>query len=217
MFFSRKPSAPPPRHFQKHEYLDLLQGGSEEYAVSDQIKRAALALLQSHAEALKLEAEAEPELASIFARRCRSQDALLVHVPVGLEDCFLIVIFMGDESHAHGFILFDIGAQYLQPVIECLDFGPKAPVTEANIREWVPLLLSSENYPFAIIELRGGTYIQVYSDLDGFHLEHQMVTTGAHYRYARGPVEVDEAIEVLISYAFGRYEWAYKGWEKMAL
>jgi len=215
MFFTKKSNTPAVRHLQKHEYLDLLQGGTHDHAVSDEIKRAALRLAQAHADSLGLEATPEPPMESIFARRSTSEEALLVHVPVKMEDCFIITVFASGASDAQAFILFDIGAEYLQPMLDCPAFGPSAPATEENIRNWVPLLPGQDS-PFALIDLREGTYMQVYADQDRFHLEHQMVSTGAHYRYFK-PVEAAEATEVLLSYALGKYEWAYKGWEKMDL
>lgn len=59
--------------------------------------------------------------------------------------------------------------------------------------------------------------MQVYADGQGFCLEHQLVTTGAHYRCASvlGP---EDAADTLVSYAFGSYDWARtKRWEHMSL
>jgi hypothetical protein len=58
--------------------------------------------------------------------------------------------------------------------------------------------------------------MQVFADLQGFHLEHQLVTPEAHYRHVQA-VDADEAVETLVSYAFGKYEWAYKKWERIDL
>lgn len=215
MFFSRKPKLPPTRLLQKHEYLELLQGGTQDYGASDAVQRAALELAHSRRESLRLEARPDPEPTRVFARRCQSQDALLVHVPLGLEDCFFIAVFRHGAPTPQEYMLLDIGAEYLTPILECPDFGPTEPATEENIRRWIPLLPGKAS-SFAVIELRGATYMQVFADLEGFHLEHQLVTTGAHYRRAEA-VGVDEAIDTLMSYAFGKYEWAYKRWEHMDL
>ena len=60
------------------------------------------------------------------------------------------------------------------------------------------------------MELRGGTYMQVYADGHGFCLEHQIVTTGAYYRCASA-LGSEDAADTLVSYAFGRYDWAHEG------
>jgi hypothetical protein len=215
MFFSRKPKPPPSRLIQLHEYLDLLHGGTEAHAPGDAVKRNAVALAESLREPLRLKDWAAPELAQVFARRAKAQDALLVHVPLAINDCFFIAIFRNGASSAEEHLVFDIGAEYQTPMLDCPDFGVAEQANEANIRHWVPLL-RDEASAFAVIELRGGTYMQVYADAKGFHLEHQLVTTGAHYHSAE-PLSADAAVETLVSYACGKYEWAYKRWEWLAL
>ncbi|MGJ7501280.1 hypothetical protein ACSFBF_13040 [Variovorax sp. ZT5P49] len=215
MFFSRKPKPPPSRLIQLHEYLDLLHGGTEDHAASDAIKRSAVDLAGSLREPLRLNAWTAPELAQVFARRSKAHDALLVHVSLGIPDCFFIAIFRNGASSAQEHLLFDIGAEYQQPMLDCPDFGVAEAANEANIRHWVPLLQNDAN-AFAVIELRGGTYMQVFADAKGFHLEHQLVTTGAHYRSAE-PLSADQAVDTLVSYACGKYEWAYKHWEWLEL
>jgi len=215
MFFSRKPKPPTSRLMQLHEYLGLLQGGTEDHAGSDAVKRSAVELARSLRESLRLAAWTAPELAQVFARRSKAHDALLVHVPLGMSDCFFIAVFRNGASAAQEHLLFDIGAEYQQPMLDCPEFGVAEPANEANIRRWIPLLQGKPS-AFAVIELRGGTYMQVFADLEGFHLEHQLVTTGAHYRSTE-PVSADEAVDTLVSYACGKYEWAHKPWEQLEL
>ncbi|MDH6166769.1 hypothetical protein M2282_001916 [Variovorax boronicumulans] len=215
MFFSRQPKPPASKLIQLHEYLDLLQEGTEDHAAGDAIKRGAVALAQSLREPLRLKDWAAPEPARVFARRAKAHDALLVHVPLDIRDCFFIAIFRNGASTAGEHLLFDIGAEYQTPMLDCPDFGVAEAANEANIRHWVPLLKDDAS-AFAVIELRGGTYMQVYADAKGFHLEHQLVTTGAHYHSAE-PLSADAAIDTLVSYACGKYEWAYKRWEWLAL
>lgn len=215
MFFSRKPKLPTSRLMQLHEYLGLLQGGTEDHAGSDAVKRSALELARSLREPLQLKAWTAPGLAHVFARSSRAHDALLVHVPLDMSDCFFIAIFRSGASTAQEHLLFDIGAEYQQPMLDCPEFGVAEPANEANIRHWIPLL-QGEPSAFAVIELRGGTYMQVFADPKGFHLEHQLVTTGAHYRSTE-PVSADEAVNTLVSYACGKYEWANKPWERLEL
>lgn len=215
MFFSRKPKPPPSRLMQLHEYLDLLKEGTEDHAVSDAVKRSAVELALKLRESLRLKAWTAPELAQVFARRSKAHDALLVHVPLDISDCFFIAIFRDGASTAHEYLLFDIGAEYQLPMLDCPEFGVAESANEANIRRWVPLLQDKAS-AFAVIELRGGTYMQVFADLKGFHLEHQLVTTGTHYRSTE-PVSAEDAVDTLVSYACGKYEWAYKRWERLEL
>lgn len=215
MFFSRKPKPPSSRLMQLHEYIDLLHGGTEDHAGSDAVKQSAVALAHSLRAPLQLKAWTAPALAQVFARRSQAHDALLVHVPLDIRDCFLIAIFRNGASTAQEHLLFDIGAEYQEPMLDCPEFGVAEPANEANIRHWIPLLQGSPS-AFAIIERRGGTYMQVFADAEGFHLEHQLVTPGAHYRSVE-PVSAEEAVGILVSYACEKYEWAYKPWERLEL
>ncbi len=215
MFFSRKPKPPNARLIQLHEYLDLLHGGTEDHAASDAVKRSAVALAHSLRAPLELNAWAAPDPAQVFARFSKAHDALLVHVPLGIADCFFIAIFKGTEPDAQEYLLFDIGAEYQTPMLQCPDFGIAEPANEANIRRCMPLLQENTS-AFAIIELRGGTYMQVFADHKGFHLEHQLVNTGTHYSSAE-PVSAHVAADTLVSYACGKYEWAYRRWERLEL
>jgi hypothetical protein len=215
MFFSRKPKLPPSRLMQLHEYLDLLQGGAEDHAASDAVKRGAVELARGLRESLRLKAWTAPELAQVFARRSKAHDALLVHVPLDIRDCFFIAIFRNGASTSQEHLLFDIGAEYQLPRLDCPEFGVAEAANEANIRRWIPLLQDKAD-AFAVIELRDGTYMQVFADPKGFHVEHQLVTTGAHYRSIE-PLSAGEAVDTLVSYACGKYEWAYRRWERLEL
>jgi len=73
---------------QLHEYIDLLHGGIEDHAASDAIERSAVELAGSLCEPLRLNAWTAPGLAQVFARRSKAHDVLLVHVPLGIPDCF---------------------------------------------------------------------------------------------------------------------------------
>jgi hypothetical protein len=215
MFFLRKPKISPARLLQQYEYLDLIQAGTEKHAASDGVIGAAVELARSLCEPLGLGKWAEPDPAKIFTRRCPSQGALLVHVPCGMDDCFFIVVFGGGAASPQEYFLFDIGAEYMQPRLECPAFSLAEVATEENIRRCIPLLPGKDD-PFAVIELRGGTYMQVYAEAEGFHLEHQLVSPGAHYAGTEA-VSAEEAADTLVSYACGKYEWAYRKWERIEI
>jgi hypothetical protein len=215
MFFLRKPKISPARLLQQHEYLDLIQAGTEKHAASDAVIHAALELARSLSEPLGLGKWAEPDPGKIYTRRCPSQGALLVHVPCGMEDCFFIAVVGRGAASAQEYFLFDIGAEYVQPRLECPAFSLAEVATEENIRRCIPLLPGKDD-PFAVIELRGGTYMQVYAELEGFHLEHQLVSPAVHYRRCEA-VSAEDAVETLVSYACGKYEWAYQQWERIEI
>jgi len=96
----------------------------------------------------------------------------------------------------------------VQAVFVCPAFSLEAPADEADIRRCLPCLVGQPD-PFAIIELRGGTYMQVQTEGEGFCLEHQEVTTASHYR-VEGVITADQAVSAFLSYAFGKNEWAFK-------
>jgi hypothetical protein len=213
MFFSRKTKTSPARLLQQHEYLDLIHPGTESHVASDAAALAAVALAREVCEPLGLGAWAEPDPAKIFTRLCPANGAMLVHVPCGMEDCFVIALFRKGAASSDEYLLFDIGAEYTQPMLDCPAFSLPEVATEANIRRWIPLLPGKAD-SFAVIELRGGTYMQVYADHGGFHLEHQRVSLGAHYRRSEA-VSAEDAVDTLVSYACGKYEWAYEKWEQI--
>lgn len=215
LFASRSAAPTPSRLMQLHEDLALLQEGTEEFAAGERIKRDALSLAQRLREELRLPLGPEPSLELVLARRCQVQRISLVHVPLAAKDCFFIAMYHQDASSAHAHLVFDIGAEYQRPFLECPDFGVCEEATEDNLRHWIPRLAEAPD-AFAIVERRDGTYMQVYADDRGFHLEHQLVTTGCHYRTAQ-PVSSEAAVDTLVSYACGKYEWANRAWDRMVL
>ena len=215
MFFFNKSKERPVELLQIHQYLALLEGGMEAHEASASTKVRALALASDVWQSLALGVWNEIDPARIDAWRNKVHGHVLVHIPTGIEDCFLIVIFEGTPAPL-AYFLFDIGAQYTTPTIFCPAYGLEQSATETDIRGVIPQLPASSD-AFVVLELRGGTYMQVHADGRGFHLEHQLVTTGAHYRCASA-LGADDAAETLVSYAFGSYEWARnKRWERMSL
>ncbi|RYF42928.1 MAG: hypothetical protein EOO27_44770 [Comamonadaceae bacterium] len=133
-----------------------------------------------------------------------------------MDDCFLIVVFDDASAVPVSHILFDIGAEYAPATLSCPAFELDQVATEADIRRIIPQLPGCTD-SFAVLGFRDGTYMQVETDGRGFHLEHQLVTTAAHYRCAEA-VSADQAVAAFLSYGFGHYEWArtYR-WERMDL
>jgi len=203
------------RLLQQHEYLDLLEGGLERHHPSSEETVRALALAHEVWIPLQLVAWEKKQL-DMSAWRSRARGHVLVHIPTAIQDCFLVVVFDESSTTPDAYILFDIGAAYMPVSLDCPTLGLEGPTSEQEIRRVIPQLLGKEE-PFVVVELRGGTYMQVYADEQGFHLEHQLVTPGAHYSCVDivGP---EVAIETLVSYAFGNHEWAYeRRWEHIKL
>lgn len=216
MFFSKKPKKRSPRLLQIAEYLDLVSGGLASAEISNEAKSAALGLACDVWGSLALGDWAEVAPAAVTAWRSKVTGHVLVHVPAVAEDCFLIVLLGNELAAPDSYILFDVGAEYVSATFSCPALGLSGAANEDDIRRAIPELPGKPD-PFAILDLRGGTYMQVYADEQGFHLEHQLVTTAAHYRCVDivGP---DEAVEAFLSYAFGNHEWAYKRrWETVSL
>lgn len=215
MFFSAKPKSTPAKLLQQHEYLDLLEGGMERHLASDAQIAGALDLAREVWNPLQLGSWNELQPAP-FAWRNQTRGHVLVHVPTDYQDCFLIVAVRQGAATPDAYILFDVGAEYVPASIACPACGLSGPASAEDIRVAMPQLPGNAE-PFAVVELRGGTYMQVYADKQGFHLEHQLVTTGAHYRCA-DVVSAEVAANILVSYAFGKYEWAYdRRWERVIL
>lgn len=216
MFFSKKPTKRSPRLLQIAEYLDLVSGGLMSAEISDEAKAAALSLACDVWGSLALGDWAEIDPAAVTAWRSKVNGHVLAHVPAVADDCFLIILLGGELIAPDSYILFDVGAEYASATFSSSSLELAGAADEDDIRRAIPELPGKPD-PFAILDLRGGTYMQVYADEQGFHLEHQLVTTAAHYRCVDivGP---DEAVEAFLSYAFGNYEWAYKRrWERISL
>ncbi|QFZ83282.1 hypothetical protein GFK26_11165 [Variovorax paradoxus] len=216
MFFSKKPQKRSPKLLQIAEYLDLLNGGLVSAEISNPEKAAALGLARDVWGSLALGDWAEIEPAAVTAWRSKVNGHVLAHVPAFADDCFLIVLLSSEPVAPDSYILLDVGAEYANATFSCPFLGLAGAANEDDIRRAIPELPGKSD-PFAVLDLRGGTYMQVYADGHGFHLEHQLVTSAAHYRCVDivGP---DEAVEAFLSYAFGSHEWAYKRrWERISL
>lgn len=187
----------------------------EAHEVSPSDKVAALALARDVWGSLGLGGWDEMDPAGVDAWRNKAHGRRLVHIPTGIEDCFLIVV-LDKPATPTSYFLFDIGSQYTSPTLISPAFGLEQAATEVDIRRVVPQLPDFSD-SFVVLESRCGTYMQVYADGQDFHMEHQLVTTGAHYRCA-SVVGAEEAVDMLVSYAFGNYEWARdRRWERMDL
>jgi hypothetical protein len=139
--------------------------------------------------------------------RCNTSETVLVHVSADWKDCFLILVVPPRQVQADGFLLFDIGAEYRPMRFICPTFELDDIADEATIARCLPQLQGARD-PFAILESRGGTYMQTLARGGGvFDVEHQLVSLASHYRL-EGRVTGDVVVGLFLSYAFGRQEWA---------
>ena len=154
-----------------------------------------------------------PEPVSTFVSNATGKT--LVHWPAVRRDCFLILVFVDDQSAPTDFVLFDIGAMYVKATLICPVFGIEDVAERATIRDCLPRLAGAGEEAFAVLELREGTYLQCYPAGDRFHLEHQIVSGASHWGTVE-PMTADAAVAAFESYAFGNNEWARAhAWEKM--
>lgn len=195
------------RLLQFHEYLALLGGGANVAPpLADGARHASWL---DHARqlwpALRLDAwEARPRRVDSVTRG--SGGERLVHVTADWKDCFLILVVPPGEDTPSSHILFDIGAEYSETRFNCPAFGLDAPVERDVIADVIPRLRGASD-PFAILDKGHGTYMQVYADGGRFDVEHQLVTMPCHYQL-HSTVSASAAVELMTSYAFGKYEWA---------
>jgi hypothetical protein len=67
------------------------------------------------------------------------------------------------------------------------------------------------------LETGDGTYLQTYAKDGMYWVEHQLVSGASHYQLQQ-KVSAETVIDLFLSYAFGRKEWAREFvWEKMEL
>jgi hypothetical protein len=214
--FAKKSQLPAIKQLQVHEYLDLLREGTDKTEITGEPLTSSQTVARSLWPELGVGAWPQRGPQAPFSVRSRSSGKLLVHVPAGPPDSFLILVLSSQGLNPSEYILFDIGAQYMQPTFSCPAFGAEGKAEEATIRQCIPQLVGHRD-PFAVLELREGTYMQVYADGDRFELEHQLVSTTSHYR-TTAPVSAEEATTAFLSYAFGNNEWAHQHrWERINL
>lgn len=204
------------RLLQLHEYLELLDGGTEAYQGGDTFFRVYLEQARAAWPVLQISSWEDRHRAIEYVAICRANGEKLVHISADWKDCFLILVVPQHQSHAEAYILFDIGAEYREARLICPAFEIDQVATQKMIRETIPRL-KGETDPFAILQTGDGTYFQAYEDCGMFDVEYQLVSLSSHYLLER-QVDAETVLDLFLSYAFGKKEWArdYK-WNKMEL
>jgi hypothetical protein len=214
------------RLLQLHEYVALLDGGTDKHPIGDDVSKACLSQAESIWPQLRMSSWTDRPRTIEYVARCRVTGRLLVHVSSDWKDCFLILVVPPHHLPPHhlpphhleteGYLLFDIGAEYREARLVCPAFGLDHVANESEIRGTIPLLPGASD-PFAILETGEGTYMQTYAEGGMFDVEHQLVSLASHYRLTRR-VSAEVVVSLFLSYAFGRKEWASEYvWEKMEL
>ena len=210
-------AAAPPRLYQLHEHLMLMDTGVQKLEAGDVLREACLKAARDIWPATGLSAWDSRPREARYCYQCGDQVHGYLHVDADHKNCFVIVIFEIPSARPVGWLLFDIGAEYHDAIYACpaADFDD-VPTREV-IEESIPRLNTHQD-AFAILDRGHGTYMQAYQEKTGLYtLEHQLVTTACHYR-AVGEMDARQVIAAFQSYAFEKKEWARElKWEKAEL
>ena len=202
---------------QLHEYLNLLDGGAEQADASEEECHEWLQYAERIWPRLEISDWQAASRSVFFIVECAASGHRLVHVNADWENCFLILITPADTVEPEAYLLFDIGAEYRELTLICPTLQLEDAVTDALIEESIRKLPGRED-PFAILDAGEGTYLQTFAEEEeGFHIEHQLVSTACHYALPE-MVSADVVIELFKSFAFGKKEWARNfQWHPMEL
>jgi hypothetical protein len=204
------------RLLQLHEYLALLDGGANTQSADDALSDACLEQARAIWPQLGLHAWEERNRSVEAVACCHASGKLLVHVSADWKNCFAILVVPPGRLQAEAFILFDIGAEYGDVRFICPAFDLDQVAEEGTIRHYVPQL-GDKRDPFAVLEIGDGTYMQAYAKGGVYNVEHQLVSLSSHYRLEKS-VSAEVVINLFLSYAFGKKEWARDfNWTKMDL
>lgn len=195
------------RLLQIHEYLDLLApDGAKTVDVAPAIAESCLLAAHRIWRHTGLENWHDVDRDVRLTAATSDGKYLLAHIDADHSDCFAIVVYNLCTQSPESYIVFDIGAEYADPVLVCPCADYEGPPTEALIESCVPRLASHAE-PLIVLDRGYGTYLLAEQTRDGHYLlEHQLVTSRNRYT-ALGPVTAEAAIEALKSYAFKVKEW----------
>jgi hypothetical protein len=212
----QRPQVEPVRQWQFHEYLQLLDTGVATAEPSPDLVRAALGQAEVLWPKLKIGVWSAVKQRVESLSVCGSGERL-VHVRANRKNCFLILMVPPETLRASGYLLLDIGAEQGDIRFDCPEFDIDRPVSKADIYQYIPRLPGKSN-PFAILELAPGTFMQAYAgDDELFEVEYQLVSTAAHFLLTER-VNAHTVIQLFLSYAYGKHEWAREyAWQKMEL
>ena len=211
----QRPAVAPLRQLQFHEYLQLTGGGVTTAEPSPDLVRAAVGQAEVLWPELKI-GEWSASKQKVESLAVCSSGEQLVHVRANRKNCFLILVVPPEKLQASGYLLLDM-AEGIGFRFKCPEFNIDCVASKADIYQYLPRLPGKRN-PYAILECGPGNYMQAYaSEGELFEVEFQLVSTAAHYALTER-VGANTVIQLFLSYAFGKYEWAREfAWQKMEL
>lgn len=188
---------------QLHEYLPLLAAGVDKHELSELEQQSALRKARRlWAETGLDDWKAHPRSVP-YAWKSKDGSHVAAHVSADHADCFVILVRRGASDV--GYLVYDIGAEYQDALFVCPSADIEAPAEREAILATLPALQDGD---WAVLDRGEGTYLQAWREADGSYvLDHQLVTTGSHYRAAR-PLDTEAVCRAFLSYAFERKEWA---------
>jgi hypothetical protein len=211
----QRPAIEPIRQFQFHEYHALLDDKMTTAEPSVELARAALGQAEVLWPELQIGEWSQRKQMVETVAIC-SNGLQLVHVRANRKNCYLILVVPPQQLQAIGYLLFDIGAEYGDIQFTCPEFNIERKASKADIYQFIPRLPGKRN-PTAILQRGLGTYMQAFAEGDLFIVEHQLVSVAAHYELQER-VDASTVIQLFLSYAFGKNEWAHEYvWNKMTL
>ena len=203
------------KQLQLHEYLALVDGGAPTIPVEQSLADEALKQAEALWPDLRIDTWEKRKRKVECVAQC-SNGTRLVHVTANRRNCFLILVVPPKKKAATKYLLFEIGAEYAEPQLICPAFDLDGPADKVTIRKIIPRLDGQRN-PFAILNIGNGTYIQCYAEVGLYDVEHQVVSTAAHYSLKK-KADAATVVKLFLSYGFGKKEWATEyEWKLMKL
>lgn len=198
------------RLLNKLEYLSLMKTSPENIIPTNENSLSILTIAEEILSKLDLKKRklAIKDVAQIY----QHDEHIFYHIKAfPRKDPDTHVIIIADKNNRlEGYILLDFLSEYSQPLLECPSLDFEAIPTKEDIELLIPKINADDDDPFAILSIGSeGTYMQTMRTTEGFILEHQLVSHHCHYESAN-ILSVEQVIEAMVSYAFGKNEWLEK-------
>ncbi|RNF83822.1 hypothetical protein [Montanilutibacter psychrotolerans] len=196
------------RLLQIHEYLDLFPpDGASTAGISPAVVQTCLRAVETVWARTGLGCWDHVDRGVYYTSATADGRYLLAHIDADHSNCFVIVAYNLRSQLPESYIVFDIGAEYADPVLVCPGADYEGPATDELIETWVPRLASHSEEPIIVLDRGHGTYLLAEQKPDGSYIiEHQLVTSKNRY-VALAPVTAEAVIEAFKSYAFKVKEW----------
>jgi hypothetical protein len=196
------------RLLQIHEYLDLFPAdGAHTAEISPAVAQACLQAARNVWTRTGLDDWDDVDRGVRYTAATADGRYLLAHIDADHSNCFVIVVYNLQSLSPESYIVFDIGAEYVDPVLVCPCADYEGPATDELIESCVPRLATHAEEPIIVLDRGHGTYLLAEQKPDGSYvIEHQLVTSKNRY-VALAPVSAEAVIAAFKSYAFQVKEW----------